>query len=400
MNDSGYGINWTRAAFEVGAAVLGYLLLIFGNPASRFFRNGLLIVNRHPRIWVWLAILGCSYSLFQIAIAWQLGELHLSLYDLVNWPAARAWDWEMAARRAWLPALELLSGTFNQVVVSFPCSGLAALLFLANWRGAHFNLVAESRVRLGRWWLLVYLGVVVCAFGALAKPLFALEIHRLNQFLEGVFLLRMGAVLDWLSFQFEYLFGLVVQIYLILLAFVWIRGINSDPERVFALALRRTPHVAKWAGLILLLSAIFIHLPLLVSYLWIGQFTDFTVATVDYVDQTVRPVIAVILLFFCSVQITLVLHNETLQKALQEHASLMRTSWYRILWFLIVAGLHLFVLCWVGEAALGCYPANSVPYFLGSLILSFAKAVMAAWLLTSWVCLYRDARRPRKEIRL
>jgi hypothetical protein len=208
-----------------------------------------------------------------------------------------------------------------------------------------------------------------------------------------------GAVLDWLSFQFEYLFGLVVQIYLILLAFVWIRGIKSDPERVFALALRRTPHVAKWAGLMLLISALFIHLPLLISYLWIGQFTDFTSAAVEYVDQTVRPLFAMVLIFFCSVQITLVLHNQTLQKALQEHANLMRTSWYRLLWFVIVAGLHLYAVCWVGEAALACYPVMSVPNVLASLLVSFAKGVVAAWLLTSWVCLYRDARRPRKEIR-
>jgi hypothetical protein len=393
------GIDWTRAAFEIGAGGLGYLLLIFCNPVSRFFRDGLRIVNRHPRIWIWLAVLGCSYSVFQAVIAWRLGEFHVSLYDLVNWPAARSVDWNLAAKHSWLPTLELLSGVFNQVVVSFPASGLAALLFLMNWGGAHFNLIAEARVRLGVWWILVYLGVVICAFGAVAKPVFAIGIRWLNQFVDGLFLLRLGAVLDWLSFQFEYLFGLVVQIYLILLAFVWIRGIKSDPERVFALALRRTPHVVKWAGLMLLLSALFIHLPLLISYLWIGQFTDFTSATVEYVDQTVRPLIAMILVFFCSVQIALVLHNQTLQKALQEHASLMRASWYRILWFVIVAGFHLFVLCWVGEAVLACYPVMSVPYVLASLLVSFAKAVVAAWLLTSWVCLYRDARRPGQEIR-
>ena len=388
-----------RAAIEAGAAGLGYLLFILCNPVSRFFGDGLRIVNRHPRIWIWLAVLGCSYALFQAVISWRLGELHLSLYDVVNWPAARSVDLNLAAKRCWLPAFELLSGIFNQVMVTFPASGLAALLFLMNWGGAHFNLITEARVRLGAWWMPVYLGVVISAFGAVAKPIFALTIHWLNQFVDGLFLLRVGAVLDWLSFQFEYLFGLVVQIYLILLAFVWIRGIKSDPERLFALALRRTPHVAKWAGLMLLLGALFIHLPLLISYLWIGQFTDFTSAMVEYVDQTARPVMAIVLILFCSVQITLVLHNQTLQKALQEHVSLLRTSWYRIIWFVIVSGFHLFAVCWVGEVILACYPVMSVPHVLGSLLVSFAKAVVAAWLLTSWVCLYRDARRPRKEIR-
>ena len=394
------GIDWTRAAFEFGVGALGYILLILNNPVARFFRDGLLIVNRYPRIWIWLAVLSCSYSLFQFVIAWQLGELRLSLYDLVNWPVPKPIDLRAAAGRSSLPALELVSGVFNQLVVSYPLSAVAAFLFLLNWSGSHFNLIAESRVRLGRWWILIYLGVVTCAFGAAVKPVFALGIHWLNQFLDGIFLLRVGAVLDWLSFQFEYLFGLVVQIYLILLAFVWIRGIKSDPERVFALALRRTPHVAKWAGLMLLIIAIFIHLPLLITYLWIGQFTDFTSAAVEYVDQTVRPVIAIVLIFFCSVEITLVLHNETLQRALQEHAALMRAKWYPVLWFLIVSGLHVFLVCWLGEAALECYPTASVPYLLWSFLFSLVKAVLAAWLLTSWVCLYRDARRPRREIRV
>src|SRR6201987_3087713 len=138
------GIDWTHVAIEAGAGALGYLLLILCNPAARFFRDGLALVNRHPRIWIWLTVLSCSYSLFQAAIAWRLGEFHPSLYDLVNWPAARAVDLNLAAQRCWLPALELLSGLFNQVVVSFPASGLAALLFLMNLGGANFNLIAES----------------------------------------------------------------------------------------------------------------------------------------------------------------------------------------------------------------------------------------------------------------
>jgi hypothetical protein len=394
------GIDWTRAGFEFGACIFGYTLLILTNPVARFFGDGLRIVNRHPRIWIWLAVLSCSYVVFQLVLEWQLGDLRLSLYNLVNWPPPKPIDWRAAAAHSCLPALELVSGVFNQLVVSYPASAVAAFLFLLNWGGAHFNLISEARVRLGQWWILAYLGIVICAFAAVAKPLFALSIHWLNFFLDGIFLLRVGAVLDWFSFQFEYLFGLVVQIYLILLAYDWIRVIKSDPERVFALALRRTPHVAKWAGFMLLMIAIFVHLPLLVSYLWIGQFTDFTSAAVAYVDQTVRPVVAIVLIFFFSVEITLVLHNETLQKALQEHADLIRTRWYMILWYLIVAGFHALAVSWLGQAVLECYPVGSTPYLLWSLLLSLAKAVLGAWLLTTWVCLYRNCRRPRKEIRV
>jgi hypothetical protein len=389
----------TRWIAEIGAGILAYACVIFGNPALPFFRDGLRVLKRYPRIWLWLAGMSFAYWFFQLAEAWELGEIKFSLYDLVYWPAPRAWNWALAASRAWLPALELLAGLFNQIVVSFPLSGIAALLFLLNWGNSHFALIQEMRVRLGRWWVPVYGGLVICAFGALLKPMFGLGIRWLNQYLDGIFLLRLGAVLDSLSFAFEYLFGLVIQVYLILLVFVWIRGINSPPERVFIFALKRMAHLAKWAGLILLVSSLGIHLPLLASYLWIGQFTDFTSAAVQYVEQTARPLIAIALLLFCSMQISLVLHNESFRQAITEHTAFMRQHWYRVLWFLVVAGMHLFLVCWVGAGWLDGYKNGSFPYLLGLFLLSGAKAICAAWFLAAWVCLYRNARRQRKEIR-
>ena len=64
---------------------------------------------------------------------------------------------------------------------------------------------------------------------AFCKPIFSLSIYWLNQYFDGIFLLRVGAIIDWLSFQFEYLFGLLIQIFLVLLTFIWIRGLNSEP---------------------------------------------------------------------------------------------------------------------------------------------------------------------------
>jgi hypothetical protein len=393
------GIDWTRWIGEIGVGIVGYAFVVFGNPTQPFFRDGLRVLKRYPRIWLWLAGMSFTYWLFQLVQAWELGELKVSVYDLVYWPAPADWNWGLAAGRAWLPALELLAGLFNQIVVSFPLSGIAALLFLLNWGNSHFALIQEMRVRLGRWWIPAYGGLVICAFGALLKPLFGLSIHWLNQFLDGIFLLRLGAVLDSLSFAFEYLFGLVIQVYLILLAFVWIRGIHSPPERVFIFALKRMAHLAKWAGLILLVSALAIHLPLLASYLWIGQFTDFTSAAVQYVEQTARPLLAIAMILFCSIQVSLVLHNESFRQAVFEHTDFMRRHWYRVLWFIIVAGMHLFLVCWLGAVWLDRYKGGSVPYLLGLFLMSGIKAVLAAWFLAAWVCLYRNARRPRKEIK-
>jgi hypothetical protein len=350
-------------------------------------------------MWIWLSGLGLAYTIFQILQAYQLGDRQFSMMSLLYWPPFRARDWGVSASHAWLPALEMLAGLFNQAVVSYPTSAIAALLFLINWRGYQMQFLGAAKRRLGRWWLGIYALLILCALAAFCKPIFSISIYWLNRYFDGIFLLRAGAVIDWLSFQFEYAFGLLIQIYLVLLTFVWIRGLNSQPERIFEFALKRAVFAAKWAGLVLLASLLSIHLPLLISYCWITQQTDFTNAVIQYIEQTARPLIAVALILFCSVQITLILHNETLREAVHEHALLARQHWLRIVSFLMVAGLHLFAINWLTEFALGGFPKYSVPYLLAAVLLAIGRAFLAAWFLASWVCLYRASQPTPREIR-
>jgi hypothetical protein len=350
-------------------------------------------------MWIWLSVLGLAYLIFQVLQAYQFGEGGLSLRSLFFWPAFRPPDWGISARRAWLPALEMLAGLFNQAVVSYPTSALAAFLFLINWRGYQMQLLRVAKDRLSRWWLGIYVGLVLCALAALCKPIFSLSIYWLNQYFDGFLLLRVGAIIDWLSFQFEYLFGLVIQILLVVLTFIWIRGLNSEPGRVFEFALKRVVFAAKWTGVVLLASLLLIHLPLLISYLWITQQIDFTNAVIHYIDQTARPLIAVALILFCSIQINLTLHNETLREAVHEHAQLARRYWFRMVSFLVVAGLHLFVLIWLNDLIVEAFPKYSVPNLFFSALFTLGRAFLAAWFLASWVCLYRASQTMPKEIR-
>jgi hypothetical protein len=195
------------------------------------------------------------------------------------------------------------------------------------------------------------------------------------------------------------LFGLLIQIFLVLLTFIWIRGLNSEPGRIFEFALKRAVYAAKWAGLVLLASLLLIHLPLLISYSWILQQTDFTNAVVEYIEQTARPLIAVALILFCSIQITLILHNETLRDALHEHAHFVRRHWLRITCFLVVAGLHLFAISWLNDFMVGAFPKYSAPNLLSSALFTVVRAFLAAWFLASWVCLYRASQTMPREIR-
>ena len=229
----------------------------------------------------------------------------------------------------------------------------------------------------------IYFGLLLCAVAAFCKPIFSLSIYWLNRYFDGIFLLRLGAIIDWLSFQFEYLFGLLIQIFLVVLTFIWIRGLNSEPGRIFEFALKRAVFAAKWAGIVLLATFVLIHLPLLISYLWITQQTDFTKAVIQYIEQTARPLIAVALILFCSIQITLILHNETLRDAVHEHAQLARRHWFRIIWFLGVAGIHLFALSWLTDFIVGAFPKYSVPNLFFAVLFTLGRAFLVAWFLAS-----------------
>ena len=382
----------------LAGAFAGYLLLVFANPAYRYFRDGLRCVQRHPHMWIWLCVLGLTYTLFQLLQALQIGEAQFSIQNLLYWPRFYPPDWFVIAQRARLPALELLSGIFNQAVVSYPTSAGAALLFLLNWKGYQAKFAEAARKRLGRWWLAVYLGLLLCALAAFVKPIFSLSIYWLNQYLGGILLLRTGAAIDWLSFQFEYLFGLLIQIVVVLQTFVWIRGLNATPNRILELAVKRSVYAAKWAGCVLGATFLFIHLPLLISYFWIAEYTDFTNAVVQYIEQTARPLLAMGLLLFCTMQATLILHNETLREAVLEHVQITRKYWYRIFWFFIVSGIHLFGVSCLGDFLAKGFPEYSVPNVLLSGLCTVCKTFLAAWFLAGWVCLYRACSSPPKEI--
>jgi hypothetical protein len=175
--------------------------------------------------------------------------------------------------------------------------------------------------------------------------------------------------------------------------------LNAEPGRIFEFALKRAVFAAKWAGVVLLATFVLIHLPLLISYLWITQQMDFTRAVIQYIEQTARPLIAVALILFCSIQITLILHNETLRDAVHEHAQLARRHWFRIISFLAVAGIHLFALSWLTDFIVGAFPKYSVANLFFAVLFALGRAFLVAWFLAAWVCLYRASQTARREIR-
>jgi hypothetical protein len=198
-------------------------------------------------------------------------------------------------------------------------------------------------------------------------------------------------VVVWLAFLFEYLFGVCIQIYLILLAYCWVRGLTFDHAKLLDFAIRRFAFVMKWAAVVMILSTLFIDLPLILKNFppfdaWLAAEDE----TLDFRMRIARSTLAGFLLVFPTMQITLTFHNESIIEALRDHWRFLHGHWWRFAWFLVVAGFHCY-LFHVGNLicsrALG---EGTAPGILWSLLAPWLNGMVGAWLLASWVCLYRS----------
>lgn len=399
-------------------ALGGYLLVMFSNPARPSFRDGLRAVRRYPALWVLLGVCGFCYALFELAqrvffhavlppemrpeltwmrAAWRDPELWLAGSPESVWflpPHALSG----IARESVLPALDTVAGIFNNVVTTFPLAVLAAVLLLVNWQGHHGVMVRALRWRFGAPGLLVYLGVLVCALAEIARPfLYALPAVWELSPQAGTLWLRWSPVVVWLAFLFEYLCGVCLQIYLILLAYCWVRGIHFTTQHLIDFAIRRWSFVMRWAAFVMVASTLCIDLPLFLKNFPALQpwFPD-DPATVDARLMIARSVLTALLLVFATMQITLTFHSESLLKALGDHLRFLVRHWWPFAWFLIVAALHCYffqMLHLTLRTALGEGTAIGIAW---GLLAPWLGAMLAAWLLASWVCLFKQCDSGRK----
>ena len=189
-------------------------------------------------------------------------------------------------------------------------------MLLANWEDHHATLRQALRRRFGGKAWLAHGGILACAVAAIVKPvLFGPSLLYLNRVAPGLVLLRWSALIDWLSFLFEYLFGVCVQIYLILLVYAWLRGLNWTPAHLMDMAIRRFSFVVKWAAVVMAASSLLIDLPRIGALLFRFDDPVFLNQTFAYIDGVGRPLLALFLISFSTMQITLTFHSETLRKA-------------------------------------------------------------------------------------
>src|ERR1051326_3552964 len=314
-----YSITPARFTAEVAQAVPpvygwlglcgGYALVMLFAPVRRALIDGLHCLGRYHRIWITFVVLGFGYFVFQFVTFTPIRNwADLELSQITSLPD---WAWP-ALREIWretlLPTLEGVSGIFDNATTTYPLSVIAAVLMIVNWRGLHGALVRALRKRYGFCGYLVYLILLLSALASLLKPIVFWRLPEWSALLPAAGLLRVSATVDATAFIFEYLLGVYIQVYLITVCLAWIRGLSFEEGGLFRFAMRRFSYVLEWAGIVVAVSTLILRLPLVLAY-----FINIP-RVLDYLPIA-RVLMSGLIIAFCSVQISLVLHNEPLIEA-------------------------------------------------------------------------------------
>ncbi len=369
----------------------GYAIVMLFNPVRHALRDGFRCIARFKRIWLTFVLLGFTYSVFQFATFTPVqNSADLDLTQVTSMPS---WHWPRFTevwRETPLPALEGVAGIFDNATTTYPLSVVAAVLMVVNWRGLHGALLRALRKRYRFGSYFIYLILLLSALASLLKPIVFWRLPEWGGMVPAAGLLQISATVDAVAFIFEYLFGVYIQVYLITVCITWIRGVSFEEGALFRFAMRRFSYVLKWAGIVVLLSTLIVRLPLLLAY-----FIDIP-NVLDYLPLE-RLVMSGLIIAFCSVQISLALHNETLAAAIRSHRQFIRENAGRFGWFLLICGIHFFLLIASDAVVRGAIGDRLVALFSWKCIFVFLRGLITGWLLASWVCLFRQSETGRVE---
>ena len=361
----------------------GYLLVMFTNPVRVALRDGFRAILRFKRLWLVFALLALAYSAFQFSVFTPLSgmtDLRLEQFNVQawHWPAfGEAW------RESLLHTLESVAGIFDAAATTYPLSVLAAVLLIVNWRGLHLSLIRALRKQFGSAGWLIYLAVLLGALASLLKPLIYWLLPGRAAFLSPARFLQISAEVDTVAFIFEYLCAVYLQVYLVAVALAWIKGLTFREGELLRFAIRRFSFVLKWLGVVVLASTLLLRLPLLVAY-----FRDLP-GVLDYLPIG-RCVMAALILCFATMQISLVLHNETLGEALRAHWQFVRRYAFRFGWFLLICALHYWFLSLADTVVRMAATERLLALISWKLLYLLAWSFVTGWLLASWVSLFRQ----------
>ena len=107
------------------------------------------------------------------------------------------------------------------------------------------------------------------------------------------------------------------------------RGISFTHQHLIDFAIRRFSFVARWSLVVMLLSSLLIHAPLILKNFPLFQsIVSPDDALVDQRWRVARAVLTGVLLLFATMQITLTFHSESLSKAMVDHRQFVVRNWW------------------------------------------------------------------------
>ncbi|PWU07280.1 MAG: hypothetical protein C5B47_06440 [Verrucomicrobia bacterium] len=367
---------------------LAPLIVLAGVLACNFsvresLRYGWRCLKKYPDLWRIPILFTLGYAVFNI-LAYSVVPKRMGIH-FNPWrdPDPNApWIGKAITETFW-PAAENMSGVYNYLIVTFPLSALIGLAYLINFSGIRVEFQRAVFHRFPRLGYLIAWATALTAFAALIKPVFFLALYPLVEKFSGWDVFRTGNAVGVLAFLFEYLLATFLQVYLVLMAFAWIRGLSFERGHLLHFSLRRLGYVLKWIALISLPG----FLVLAGSFFFLNTRSYITLN--NLVQSVVIPIFTIFTLFMSSVQITLTLHNESLHQAIADHFHFLRTHFRDILLFTVV-GILLFwelkILLYAIQRSFGIYTITGIS---AELIEAALRGLLGGWLLASWVCLYR-----------
>ena len=369
----------------------GYAIVMLFNPVREALRDGFRCIVRFKRIWLTFVLLGFAYSVFQFATFTPIqNSADLDLNQVTSLPS---WYWPRLAevwRETPLPALEGVAGIFDNATTTYPLSVVAAVLMVVNWRGLHGALVRALRKRYRFWSYFIYLILLLSALASLFKPIVFWRLPEWGGAVPAAWLLQISATVDAVAFIFEYLFGVYIQVYLITVCLAWVKGVSFEEGELCRFAMRRFSYVLKWAGIVVLVSTLIVRMPLLLAYFM------HIPNVLDYLPLE-RVVMSGLIIAFCSVQISLALHNETLGAAIRAHRQFIGANAHRVGWFLFICAMHFFFIMACDAIARAAITDRLVVLFLWKCIFVSLRGLITGWLLASWVCFFRQCETDRVD---
>ena len=361
----------------------GYVLVMLFNPVRPSLRDGFRCILRFPRVWITFVIFGLGYLVFEFGTFSQIDNS--GNYDLAQIASLPTWHWPRLVeiwQQAPLPTLESVAGIFDNATTTYPLSVIAAVMIIGNWRGLHGALFGALRKRFRLGGFLIYLIVLMSAITSLVKPVVFWRLPDWGGLVPVARVLQISATVDAVSFIFEYLFGVYIQVYLIMVCFAWIRGLSFEEGELFRFAVRRFAFVLKWAGVVVVVGTLVVRAPLVLAYFM--NIPD----VLDY-QRFQRLAMCVLIILFASVQVSLALHNEGLGEAIRAHFRFLRRNWTPFGWFLLICALHFAFLMACDAIARGAIADRMIALMIWKTFFVVVRSFVTGWLLASWVCLFR-----------